>query len=65
MNLRDTARKLNDHGKFEYLRNKANKLVQRDKILSVLKGLNGNPAQWGTYIVLEDQIDIDMCISFH
>ena len=22
-------------------------------------------SQWGTYIVPEDQIDIDMCISFH
>ena len=49
MNLRDTARKLNDHGKFEYLRNKANKLVKRDKILSVLKRLNGNPGPRQTW----------------
>ena len=49
MALRDAARKSNERGKFKHLRNKANKLVKRDKILSVLKRLNENPGPKQTW----------------
>ena len=43
MSLRDAARLSNDRQKFKALRNRANKLIKRDKILSVHARLNKNP----------------------
>ena len=49
MAMRDTARKSNNRGMFKNLRNKANKLVRRDKALSVLQRLNKNPGPKQTW----------------
>ena len=43
MSLRDAARNSKNQQHFKALRNKANKLVKRDKVLSVLKRLKKNP----------------------
>ena len=44
MSLRDAARLSNDRQQFKALRNRANKLIKRDKVLSVHSRLNKNPS---------------------
>ena len=43
MNLRDKAQKSRNRQQFKDLRNRANKMIKRDKIQSILKRLKKNP----------------------